>query len=113
MTASRDALSDVLSNLLVNALEAAPNGGHVALRLAAENGHAVLSVEDDGPGIPAALRSRVLQPFFTTKAQGTGLGLAIVSRRVAESSGRLEWESPAANGRGTRFRVTLPLAQEV
>jgi two-component system sensor histidine kinase HydH len=111
VTASRDALSDVLSNLLVNALEAAPKGGHVALRLAAENGHAVLSVEDDGPGIPAALRSRVLQPFFTTKAQGTGLGLAIVSRRVAESGGRLEWESPAANGRGTRFRVTLPLAQ--
>ncbi|MBZ5702063.1 MAG: hypothetical protein LAN84_09470 [Acidobacteriia bacterium] len=112
VTASRDALSDVLANLLVNALEAAPKGGRVALRLAAENGQAVLSVEDDGPGIPAALRSRVLQPFFTTKARGTGLGLAIVARRVGESGGRLEWESPAANGRGTRFRVTLPLAEE-
>jgi len=112
VTASRDALSDVLANLLVNALEAAPKGGHVALRLAAEKGSAVLSVEDDGPGIPAVLRSRVLQPFFTTKAQGTGLGLAIVSRRVVESGGRLDWESPAANGRGTRFRVTLPLAHE-
>ena len=111
VTASRDALSDVLSNLLVNALEAAPRGGRVALRMAAESSRAVLSVEDDGPGIPPALRSRVLQPFFTTKAQGTGLGLAIVSRRVAESGGRLDWECPAADGCGTRFRVTLPLAQ--
>lgn len=112
VAASRDVVSDVLSNLLVNALEAVPNGGRVALRIAAENGNALLSVEDDGPGIPAALRTRILQPFFTTKAQGTGLGLAIVARRVSEARGRLEWESPAANGRGTRFRATLPLAKE-
>jgi signal transduction histidine kinase len=112
VAASRDALSDVLSNLLVNALEATPRGGNVALRIAAENGNAVLKVEDDGPGIPAALRPRILQPFFTTKAQGTGLGLAIVARRVAESNGRLEWESPAADGRGTRFRITIPLTKE-
>lgn len=112
VAASRDAVSDVLSNLLVNALEAAPNGGRVAVRIAAENGSALLSVEDNGPGIPAALRSRILQPFFTTKAQGTGLGLAIVSRRVTEAGGKLDCESPASNGRGTRFRVTLPLAEE-
>jgi signal transduction histidine kinase len=68
-------------------------------------------VEDDGPGIPAALRDKILQPFFTTKSQGTGLGLAIVARRVAEFGGKVDWESPAANGYGTRFKVTLPIQE--
>jgi signal transduction histidine kinase len=70
-------------------------------------------VEDDGPGIPAAVREKILQPFFTTKSQGTGLGLAIVARRVAESGGRLEWVSPVSGGKGTRFEVILPMAREV
>ncbi|HYA96694.1 MAG TPA: ATP-binding protein [Methylomirabilota bacterium] len=111
VAASHDAVSDVLSNLVVNALEAAPNGGRVAISIAVANGNALLSVEDNGPGIPAGLRARILRPFFTTKAQGTGLGLAIVSRRVAEAGGKLEWESPLSGGRGTRFRATLPLAE--
>jgi signal transduction histidine kinase len=68
-------------------------------------------VEDDGPGIPAALREKVLQPFFTTKSQGTGLGLAIVARRVAEFGGKMDWESPAESGHGTRFEVTLPMEE--
>ncbi len=50
-----------------------------------------------------------MQPFFTTKTQGTGLGLAIVARRVSEAGGRIELESPVANGRGTKFSVWLPL----
>jgi signal transduction histidine kinase len=68
-------------------------------------------VEDDGPGIPAAVREKVLQPFFTTKSQGTGLGLAITARRVSEFSGKLDFESPIQGNRGTRFRITLPLTQ--
>ncbi len=108
--ASRDAVGDVVSNLVVNALEATPGGGNVSVALVRENDEAVLRVEDDGPGIPAAAKAKILQPFFTTKAQGTGLGLAIVARRVAESNGRLAWVSPAANGHGTRFEVRLPLA---
>jgi signal transduction histidine kinase len=52
----------------------------------------------------------MFQPFFTTKATGTGLGLAIVARRVAEMGGTIACESPVAGGKGTRFRVTLPLA---
>lgn len=112
VAASADAVSEVLSNLLVNALEATPRGGRVELRIAAENGWALLSVEDNGSGIPPAVGSRILQPFFTTKAQGTGLGLAIVFRRATECGGRLDWESPAAKGHGTRFRVTLPLAKK-
>jgi signal transduction histidine kinase len=109
VAAAADAVSDVLSNLLVNALEATPRGGHVSVGGTLNDGTCVLAVEDDGPGIVPAAREKLLQPFFTTKAQGTGLGLAIVARRVAEFGGHLEWESPVRDGHGSRFRVTLPL----
>ena len=105
VAAASDAVSDVVSNLLVNALEATPRGGRVSVS-ALENGDdCVLTVEDDGPGIAPAVREKILQPFFTTKTQGTGLGLAIVARRVAEFRGQLEVESPVQDGRGARFRV--------
>jgi len=106
---SPEALNDIVSNLVVNALEAAPRGGHVGVGVAREGGTVCVLVEDDGPGIPAALQEKILQPFFTTKSQGTGLGLAIVARRVAESGGKIDWESPARDGKGTRFKVTLPM----
>jgi len=107
--AAGDAVSDMVSNLVVNALEATPRGGRVNVAAAAKNGSCVLTIEDTGPGIAAEAREKILQPFFTTKTQGTGLGLAIVARRVAEVGGKLEWESPVSEGRGTRFRITLPL----
>jgi two-component system sensor histidine kinase HydH len=110
VAAAADAVSDIVSNLVVNALEATQRGGHVSVSAAAKDGACVLTVEDDGPGIAPEAREKVLQPFFTTKAQGTGLGLAIVARRVAEFHGHLEWESPARDARGSRFRVALPLA---
>ena len=109
VSASAEAVNDILSNLVVNALEATPHGGRVIISAAAQDGVCTLAVEDDGPGIPGALREKILQPFFTTKSQGTGLGLAIVARRVAEFGGKMDWESPAQNGHGTRFEVTLPL----
>jgi signal transduction histidine kinase len=112
VAASAEAMSDIASNLLVNALEAAPRGGHVSVRMTEDNGGCALVVQDDGPGIPVAAKEKLLQPFFTTKSQGTGLGLAIVARRVAESGGRLEWDSLVKDGHGTRFRVTLLRAGE-
>jgi signal transduction histidine kinase len=110
VAASEEVANDIVSNLLLNALEAAPAGGHVCLELAARNGHCRVSVEDDGAGVPPALKEKIQQPFFTTKARGTGLGLAIVARRVEEVGGKLELESPIYEGRGSRFSVTLPLA---
>jgi len=112
VAANAEITNDVLSNLLLNALEAAPQGGHVCLELSAVNGHCRVLVEDDGAGVPANLKDKILQPFFTTKARGTGLGLAIVARRVEELGGKLELESPIRNNRGSRFSVTLPLARE-
>lgn len=109
---SAEALNDIVSNLVVNALEAAPRGGQVSAAVARDGGNFCVLVEDDGPGIPKALQEKILQPFFTTKSQGTGLGLAIVARRVAEFGGKIDWESPVKDGHGTRFKVTLP-AEEV
>ncbi len=102
VAASAEAMSDIASNLLVNALEAAPRGGHVSVRMTEDNGGCALVVQDDGPGIPASAREKVLQPFFTTKSQGTGLGLAIVARRVAQRWPRNAIPRDAAAGRGRR-----------
>jgi len=112
LAASAEAMSEILSNLVVNALEATPRGGHVKA-IGRENGDGFLfSVEDEGPGVPESAREKILQPFFTTKTQGTGLGLAIVARRVAEFGGQLDWESPVKDGKGTRFEVTMPMKEE-
>jgi two-component system sensor histidine kinase AtoS len=104
-----DAVSDIVSNLVVNALEATPRGGRVRVAAAAKNGSCLLIIEDSGAGISLEAREKLLQPFFTTKTQGTGLGLAIVARRVAEFGGEIKWESPIRDGRGTKFEVMLPM----
>ncbi len=109
---STEALNDILTNLVVNALDAASRGGHVHVAASRKDGNGLVVVEDDGPGIPPELREKILQPFFTTKTQGTGLGLAIVARRASDAGGKLELESPLSNGRGTRFLVWLPLGEE-
>jgi signal transduction histidine kinase len=109
LSASAEAVNEILSNLVVNALEATARGGHVKVSGRANGNGFLFAVEDDGTGIPESAREKILQPFFTTKTQGTGLGLAIVARRVAEFGGKLDWESPVRNGRGTRFRVILSL----
>lgn len=108
VSASAEVANDILSNLVLNAIEATPAGGHVRIAMQVAGGECRVTVEDDGPGIPPALREKVLQPFFTTKPRGTGLGLAIVQRRLEELSGTIEWCSPKEDGVGTRFKITLP-----
>jgi signal transduction histidine kinase len=63
-------------------------------------------VRDNGPGIPAHLREKIFQPFFSTKEQGTGLGLSIAQRIITEHGGRLEVES--TEGHGAAFIIILP-----
>ena len=109
VAASAEVANDILSNLVLNAIEATPSGGHVRIGARVAGGACQVTVEDDGPGIPAALREKVLQPFFTTKPRGTGLGLAIVQRRLEELGGTIEWCSPKEDGAGTKFKITLPV----
>jgi signal transduction histidine kinase len=110
--ASEEALSEVLSNLIVNAIEAQPDGGRVRISVGRYDERLDIVVDDDGPGITPELRTKIFQPYFTTKATGTGLGLAIVARRIEELGGTLAIESPLRDGNGTRFHMTLPLAEE-
>ena len=107
---SAEAANDVLSNVVLNAIEAASRNGRVSLRFGREAHACMVIVEDDGPGIIPELRDKILKPFFTTKPRGTGLGLAIVARRLEEIGGRLKIDSPVSNTRGTRFRLEFPLA---
>jgi len=112
---SEEALGEVLSNLVVNAIEAQPQGGWVRVHLVPQPVDRVeICVEDRGPGISPEMRARIFQPFFTSKTTGTGLGLSIVARRVEEMGGTITCESPIASGKGSRFRVSLPtVASEV
>jgi signal transduction histidine kinase len=111
LAASSEAVSEILSNLVVNALEATTRGGRVRVSGGRNGDGFLFAVEDDGPGVSESAREKILQPFFTTKTQGTGLGLAIVARRVAEFGAKLDWESPVKDGRGTRFKVTMPMKE--
>ena len=111
--ASADALNEVISNLLLNAVEAQPEGGDVRVGVGAKNGDLEICVQDAGPGISHGLREKIFQPFYTTKATGTGLGLAIVMRRVAEMGGTVACESPLEDGHGARFRVRIPLLSQL
>jgi len=105
---SVSALRDALSNLLLNALQATPHGGRVELIAAASDGELVISVQDSGSGVPADLRERIWEPFFTTRQRGTGLGLAIVRKRVQEVGGTAMLDA-GRNGGGALFQLRVPL----
>jgi PAS domain S-box-containing protein len=103
-------LKQVFINLLMNASQAMPDGGTLSVRTALVAGEEVEAVlTDTGPGIPADVRERIFEPFFSTKreGEGTGLGLYICRNIVAEHEGRLLLES--VPGQGAIFRVVLPI----
>ena len=106
----RLALHTVIANLLENAVKYTPVDGRVDLSLRSEDGAALLSVTDTGPGIPAADRERVFDRFYRRPGQaepGSGLGLAIV-RRIIERMNGAVWLEDAPSGRGLRVIVRLP-----
>jgi signal transduction histidine kinase len=111
-------LTQLLTNLLINAYEAMGGQGHLSIsanatRLddGADGQDAVLiEVVDDGPGMPPDVAEQVFEPFFTTKARGSGLGLAIVRKIVLAHDGRIDLRSTP--GSGTVIRVTLPVSSE-
>ncbi len=108
-----DHLHQVITNLLLNAIHASPQGGRVEVRsanLAGEPRRVAIVVQDWGTGIPPERLERIFDPFFTTKApdRGAGLGLMIAHRIVTEHHGTIEVESGV--GQGSTFRVVLPAA---
>ncbi len=107
---NRGRLQQVLMNLLLNAVDAMPRGGSVAVVVRAASGRVRIEVADTGVGIPAEHLDRIYDPFFTTKprGQGTGLGLSVSYGIVKEHAGTLTAESNP--GEGSRFIVSLPVA---
>jgi signal transduction histidine kinase len=96
-----------LLNLMVNARQVMKNGGNVTVRTrAGSHGEVVIEVEDDGPGIPAEVRARIFEVFYSSRGGGTGLGLPIARQIVERHGGTIEVES--VEGRGTTFRIRLP-----
>ncbi len=100
-----ESLKQVCLNLVLNALEASPEGGCVRVALERHGGRATLAVSDDGPGMPEEVLHRLGEPFFTTKAKGTGLGLFLSKRLVEGAGGTLAVDSAA--GRGTRVSASF------
>lgn len=101
-------LQQVLTNLVMNAIQAQPDGGEVVVTLSRADGRAVIEIRDRGTGLTEEARARLFEPFYTTKdvGEGTGLGLSVVHGIVEEHGGRVEVAD--AEGGGTVFTVTLP-----
>ena len=108
--ADKPLLKQALLNLLVNAIEAMPGGGQLLLTLRRHQEMAEIEIRDTGRGIPPEHRQRIFQLFFTTRPGGSGIGLASTFRTVQFHNGSIEFESEV--GRGTTFRVALPLARQ-
>lgn len=107
--ALRDQLQQVIINLMLNAFDAMPGGGTLAISARENSGHMVIEVADTGCGIPPEIGRRVFDPFFTTKSQGqgTGLGLAVSYGIVQRHRGAISFTSK--DGEGTVFKVELPI----
>jgi two-component system nitrogen regulation sensor histidine kinase GlnL len=109
LNADRVKLEQVLLNLLVNAMEAMPQGGLLSIRadeIFADEAQSIrIEVMDSGSGIPDDVRDRIFDPYFTTKNEGTGMGLALCDKIVREHRGTLDFRNSAE---GTVFELTLP-----
>ena len=104
------ALEQVVANLTLNAMEAADQGGRVRVLVTVRDGRLLLAVEDNGPGIPPLLLSRIFDPFFTRKpaGKGSGLGLPVALGIVQHHGGTLMAENIAPPGRGARVSAEIP-----
>jgi PAS domain S-box-containing protein len=107
----RQLIHQAVLNLLLNACDFTPRGGRIAIELRRDGEFADISVEDTGKGIAPEDQKKIFQLFFTTRQGGTGVGLANTFRFVQLHNGRIEFSSEL--GRGTMFRIELPLARLV
>jgi signal transduction histidine kinase len=107
--ADPDQLRRALGNLVLNALDAMPEGGTLRVRTALHDAGVRLEVSDSGQGLTEEECQRLFTPYYTTKQHGTGLGLAIVQSVVSDHHGKISVSS--ASARGTSFTIDLPASQ--
>jgi GAF domain-containing protein/ActR/RegA family two-component response regulator/anti-sigma regulatory factor (Ser/Thr protein kinase) len=111
VSGDRIEICEAIANLVLNAMDALPDGGRIVIATRAEPGRAIVSVSDAGVGMPAEVRQRAFEPFFTTKGvKRTGLGLAVAYGTVRRHGGQIAIES--APGDGTTVTFWIPEAEE-
>ncbi len=104
-------LEQVFLNLVKNSIESIKGGGELVIRSRLKENQAVVTVTDNGCGIPAADREKIFSPFYTTKSEGSGLGLSISKRIIEDHEGSI-FTLKSEEGRGTEFKITMPLLPE-
>ncbi len=108
--ADPDLLKQALMNILINGIQAEPEGGEVVIRAEEKAGYAVISIKDNGPGIDDQHIERIFDPFFTTKQKGTGLGLTIAERIIQAHGGVIRVST--GSGKGSIFSLWIPQERE-
>lgn len=101
-----DKFKQAVLNLVLNALEAMPEGGSLALGVSVHGAELVVEVSDTGPGIPSEIQPELFKPYFSTKARGTGMGLALAQKVISQHGGRITFRTGPL---GTTFCIALPL----
>lgn len=111
--ADKEHLNGIFSNLFKNSIQSIPpeRKGRIAIELVVRNDKVIVSISDNGAGIPESLQKKMFTPNFTTKSSGTGLGLSIVKKYVENANGRIWFESEP--DRGSVFYIELPLMYTV
>jgi signal transduction histidine kinase len=108
----RGEIFQVLTNLLLNAIDALPHSGNLHVRVILRHKEAIVTVADNGVGIPAAMRESLFNSFKSSKAEGNGLGLWIVKEIIDNHHGRIQFRSSTLDGKSvTIFRVFLPIKE--
>lgn len=111
ITADSDMLYQAFLNILINAMQAMPEGGKIRVAIQSTDNTVKIFFEDEGEGIPQDLMGKIWDPFFTTKAKGTGLGLGIVKNIIESHSGNVQIRTRP--GAGAQVKVELPVKQGV
>jgi signal transduction histidine kinase len=107
LAVDRDKLSQVISNLVINAVEAMPRGGDISITSRLGGGSVEVTVSDNGMGVPSENLRRIFDPYFSTKKQGFGLGLSLAQDIVYKHNGKLSVSSE--RGKGADFTIQLPM----
>lgn len=110
VAADQDQMTQVLLNLLMNAIQILPEGGRIAVTLSSNDKDALISVADDGPGVPLDQQNHLFEAFFTQRAGGVGLGLAVVKQIVEAHGGKISYCT--SQWQGAQFNLSLPLSSE-
>jgi signal transduction histidine kinase len=110
VSADPNTLKRVFNNLILNAIQAMPEGGPINIYSEKIDGNVKISIKDSGPGISNSVKENLFKPFYSTKAKGTGLGLAVSKKIIESHGGIINLES--TNGSGCRFYFILPIDHE-